>query len=120
VSLEGVRFEVPSRYRHVGRLFVRYARWDLGFVHLVDERTGKVLAPIYPLDRQKNADGRRRALERPEPALPAPLRPGVAPLLLELMERYDRSGLPPAYLAGPEPAPAPTTPPPTSDEEENE
>jgi transposase InsO family protein len=120
VSLEGVRFEVPSRYRHVGRLFVRYARWDLGFVHLVDERTGKVLAPIYPLDRQKNADGRRRALERPEPALPAPLRPGVAPLLLELMEKYDRSGLPPAYLAGPEPAPAATAPPPTSDEEENE
>ena len=40
VSIEGVRFEVPSRYRHLERLSVRYASWDLGRVHLVDARRG--------------------------------------------------------------------------------
>ena len=33
VSIEGVRFEVPGRYRHMERLSVRYASWDLGRVH---------------------------------------------------------------------------------------
>lgn len=118
LSLGGVRFEVPSRYRHLLHLCVHYARWDLGCLHLVDERTGAVLAPLFPLDRHKNASGRRRKLERPEPALPLPLRPGMAPLLRELLDQYERSGLPPAYLAGPTPA-APT-PPHASTEEEND
>jgi hypothetical protein len=98
---------------------VRVARWDLGFIHLVDERTGDVLAPLFPLDRQKNANGRRRQLEQPEAALPAPLRPGIAPLLTELMNEYEQSGLPPAYLAGPT-APTPAPIPAPDDEEENE
>src|SRR5271156_4040122 len=59
ISLEGVRFEIPGRYRHFREVAVRYARWDLGRVDLVDERNGTVLAPIYPLDRSVNADGRR-------------------------------------------------------------
>ena len=37
------RFEVPNPYRHLHRLRVRYASWDLTQVHLVDERTGQVL-----------------------------------------------------------------------------
>jgi putative transposase len=30
ISLEGVRFEIPARYRHFRAVTVRYARWDLG------------------------------------------------------------------------------------------
>ena len=63
ISLEGVRFEIPGRYRHFREVAVRYARWDLGRVDLVDERGGTVLAPIYPLDKTANADGRRAAIE---------------------------------------------------------
>ena len=37
ISLEGVRFEIPARYRHFREVTVRYARWDLGRVDLVDE-----------------------------------------------------------------------------------
>ena len=48
VVIEGRRFEVPNRYRHLTRVEVRYAGWDLGLVHLVDERTGKVLCPALP------------------------------------------------------------------------
>src|SRR5206468_5010223 len=56
ISLEGVRFEVPVRYRHFREVSVRYARWDLGRVDLVDRQSGTSLAPIYPLDRAANAD----------------------------------------------------------------
>ena len=63
ISLEGVRFEIPARYRHFREVTVRYARWDLGRVDLVDERSGTILAPIYPLDKTANADGRRAVIE---------------------------------------------------------
>ncbi len=29
VSLEGARFEIPARYRHLSTVHLRYARWDL-------------------------------------------------------------------------------------------
>ena len=63
ISLEGVRFEIPARYRHFREVIVRYARWDLSRIDLVDGRNGTVLAPVYPLDRTANADGRRAAIE---------------------------------------------------------
>ena len=65
ISLEGVRFEIPGRYRHFRFVTVRYARWDLGRIDLVDERSGIILAPIYPLDQSANADG-RAVRSRPE------------------------------------------------------
>jgi transposase InsO family protein len=111
VSIEGRRFEVPSRYRHLQRPGVRYAAWDLSAVHLVDERTGTVLSRLYPLDKQANADGRRRRLA-PAPAAsmaaPTSERPptsGMAPLLRKLVAEYAATGLPPAYIPQP---PAPT------------
>lgn len=36
ISLEGVRFEIPSRYRHFSDVVARYARWNLSRVDLVD------------------------------------------------------------------------------------
>jgi putative transposase len=98
VSVEGVRFEVPSRLRHLERLAVRYARWDLSTVDAVDERTGTVIATMYPLDKAKNGDGQRRALDRVD-ATPAIAKPaGMAPLLRKLVATYRETGLPPAYL----------------------
>src|SRR4030065_127188 len=40
VSLEGQRFEIPAAYRHLGRVRLRYARWDLSRVDLADARRG--------------------------------------------------------------------------------
>jgi hypothetical protein len=100
ISLDGQRFEIPDRYRQLARVTVRYASWDLGHVTLIDEPTGAALSPLYPLDRAKNADGRRRA--RQPVALDAtPTEPppsGIAPLLRKLMAQYAATGLPPAYL----------------------
>jgi hypothetical protein len=102
VSIKGVRFEVPGRYRNLQKVAVRYARWDLAHVWLVDGRTDTVLCPIYPLDRQRNADGQRRRLDPVLDELPEPTGhdggSGVAPLLKKLMADYAHSGLPPAYL----------------------
>jgi transposase InsO family protein len=101
VSLEGRRFEVPSRFRHLARLWVRYARWDLGTVELVDPRTGALLSPLHPLDKAANAEGRRRHLA-PVTAAPAPVAPsGMAPLLRQLLREYAATGLPPAYIPTP-------------------
>jgi putative transposase len=97
VSLEGTRFEIPARYRILPRLTLRYARWDLGRVELVDERTGTSLCPLYPLDQSKNANGERRRLADGELTItdtPA----GMAPLLRQLLDEQTATGLPPAYL----------------------
>jgi transposase InsO family protein len=102
ISLNGIRFEIPGRLRHLERIFVRYPSWDLSRVHLVDEREGTVLCRLYPLDKTKNADGRRRCLEAPagEAAGP-PKQTGMAPLLRKLVQQYRATGLPPAYLPKP-------------------
>jgi hypothetical protein len=102
ISIKGVRFEIPSRFRHLPCLSVRYASWDLGYVHLTDPRSGKVLARIYPLDRALNADGLRRSLQvidnAPEIENTTAPRNEVAPLLQKLISDYSATGLPPAYL----------------------
>lgn len=102
ISLEGVRFEIPARYRHFREVTVRYARWDLGRVDLVDERSGLILAPIYPLDKSANADGHRSLLETD--GLDAPPEGSrhtngqLPPLLKKILEDYSATGMPPMYL----------------------
>lgn len=99
VTVEGVRFEVPSAYRTLMKLRLRVARWDLSSVDLVDPRTGTHLATLLPLDKIKNADRARRTLEEARtPPAPSKKPPGIAPLLRELMAEYAATGLPPAYL----------------------
>jgi hypothetical protein len=102
ISLDGVRFEIPARYRHFSNVVVRYARWDLGRVDLVDPRNGTILAPLYPLDRTANADGRRAVVEpnaNGEPADGSPQRKGeLPPLLKQILEEFSATGMPPAYL----------------------
>jgi transposase InsO family protein len=108
ISLEGQRFEVPARFRHLPRITVRFVRWDLSRVVLVDPDSGKVLDRLYPLDRSRNADGRRRRLPEPDAtnASPAATKSGdVAPLLKKLLADYAATGLPPSYLPLDEPDP---------------
>lgn len=98
ISLESRRFEIPGRYRHLERVAIRYASWDLSQVHLVDKQTEKVLCRLYPQDKERNASGERRPLE-PVATIPsvAPAT-GLPPLLAELLEKQAATGLPPAYL----------------------
>jgi putative transposase len=79
---------------------LRYARWDLSQVDLVDARSGAPLCAVHPLDKSANADGHR--LDRTGPDL-APLEPThMAPLLRRLIADHAATGL----------ASRPTCPPP--------
>ena len=99
ISVEGIRFEIPSRYRTILRPTVRVARWDLSSIDLVDPRTDTLLATLFPQDKRKNADRRRGALEPlSAPMSPSPEPPGIAPHLRRLIADYAATGLPPAYL----------------------
>jgi putative transposase len=112
ISLEGVRFEIPARYRHFRDVWVQYARWDLRRVDLVDPRHGTILSPIYPLNRQANADGQRLLFELNAPGVPANdgqgatpppsdqerRDPELPPLLKRILAEYSATGMPPAYL----------------------
>jgi hypothetical protein len=98
LSLEAIRFEVPSRFGHLQELRVRYASWDLSTVYLADPKTGAILCRIYPQDKKKNAEG-LRAPRTPVIAFGEPLSsPGMAPLLQKIIHQYATTGLPPAYL----------------------
>jgi transposase InsO family protein len=103
ISLEGRRFEIPSRFRHLSRVSVRFARWDLSVVHLVDAMTSVALDRIYPLDKEKNASGQRRALSPGDSPASEPRSPaGIAPLMKKLLADHAATGLPPAYIPLPD------------------
>ena len=100
VSIEAIRYQVPQPWRHLREVWLRYARWDLGNVDLLDGRGGERLCTVYPLDKRGNADGVRR-----------PARPGgdegggasagageLPPLLKGMLDAQAATGLPPAWL----------------------
>ena len=97
VSLDGHRYEIPSRFRHLEKLTLKYAKWDMSHVHLIDFRTGDSMGRIYPVDKAKNADGRRRAMENPVLVDVVPLSNELPALLKRLMESHAAIGMP-AYL----------------------
>jgi putative transposase len=111
VSIENVRFEVPSRFGHMKRLHVRYAQWDLSRAYVCDEKTGDVIAPMYPQDKARNAELARRQKETPAGLNPttsddhAPKE--MAPLMQKYLAEYAATGLPPAYLPKPGEPPTP-------------
>lgn len=101
ISLAGKRFEIPARYRHLERVQVHYARWDLSQVDLIDPHSQLVLCPLYPLDKSANASGQRRQLAPSEATLAATVAPigdALPPLLRKLLADYAATGRPPAYL----------------------
>jgi len=99
LQIKGVRFEVPSRFRHFDRLCVRYQSWNLRRAWLVDERDSTLLVKIYPQDKIKNSDGLRRTLvplvDLPEADIDTDPYP---PLLRKLLADYAATGIPPAFI----------------------
>ena len=101
LTIDGVRFEVPSRLRHTPRFHVRYQSWNLTQAYIVDPKTGVCLARIRPQDKEKNADGLRRfvgaADEHVEDVAGADI-PTYPPLLRQILTDYAACGLPSAYI----------------------
>ncbi len=101
ISLEGKRFEIPARYRHLERPMIRYARWDLSSVELIDPLTLAPVASLYPLNKAANADGQRRVLTQTQTDLEPAQSNELPPLLRKCLSDYAASGRPPAYLPHP-------------------
>jgi transposase InsO family protein len=101
IRINNIRFEIPSRFRHLPKLQVRYRSWDLSMAYLVDQRSQKLLARIYPQDKIKNSHGYRRTVqpvaEDAYSAINDDSDP-IPPLLRKLLADYAASGLPPAYV----------------------
>jgi transposase InsO family protein len=100
VAVDSVRFEVPSRFRTIPKLTLRYVRWDHSRVLLVDPDSGKLLAQMLPQDKERNASGERRTLDpvaNVQVQTPAPSKE-IPALLRKWLEDYAATGLPPAYL----------------------
>jgi transposase InsO family protein len=99
ITVEGIRFELPSQWRFVEKVSIRYARWDLSYVLLIDPTLDRVLGRLYPVDKARNADAIRRPVQ-PVPSDPStpPPKPGIAPLLQKLILEHRATGLPSAYL----------------------
>ncbi len=103
LTLDGVRFELPSRLRTLTKVSLRYQRWDLSVAWVIDPRTDDILATIRPLDKARNADGRRRALEPLTPDAAdesegSTDRDDVPPLMRKILADHAATGLPAAYL----------------------
>ena len=119
ISLSGKRFEIPSRYRHLSTVMIRYATWDLDHVFLTHAETDAILERLWPVDIHANASGVRRELS--EPAVPAATpvpggSPGLPPLLQAALTAARATGLPPAFISVDDTPslPTPTPPPPTT------
>jgi putative transposase len=98
VALHGRRFEIPSQFAHLLQLHLRYARWDLSAVDLVDARSGALLCALYPLDKMANASSARRVMVKAAAAMASPAAGEMAPLLKKLLAEFAATGLPPPYL----------------------
>ena len=114
-SLEGKRFEIPSRFGKLEYVTLSYARWDLSNVELIDPDTGVVLSRVYPLDKQANASGVRRARESAhnpvhllseqpefeEASVCAVDEQGLSPLMRKHVREYAATGKPPGFIPSP-------------------
>ena len=101
VAIKGVRFELPSHLRFLDSVWVRYQSWDLSMAYVVDERSDDMLARILPVDKERNADSRRRSLEPPTTNLSFPKdrdADPIPPLMRKYLADYAATGLPPAYF----------------------
>jgi transposase InsO family protein len=106
VSVFGRCFEVPSSYRHIPKIHLRAASWDLSYLLHCCPATGNVIGRLYPQDKHKNANAHRRTktpLVAPQPGAGV-ARQGrsgpdaMAPLMRQLLAEYAATGLPPAYI----------------------
>lgn len=99
VSVNGVRFEIPSSMRHHRRITLRHAQWAKNGAYIVDPKHhSQKLAHIIPLDKLKNADGKRRSLQKVDEIVPDTPKNPIPPLLQNMINEYNADGSPSGYL----------------------
>ena len=92
LNLENVLFQVPRAFRHIRNLSIAYSKWDLSTAALVDPETEVEIAPLFPVDKNRNAEGKRAPLPDPladEPEV-AETTPVASDAIPPLLARYMR------------------------------
>jgi len=78
ITVDGVRYQVPSLYWNQIEMKIAYARWDLSSVDLLNDETGRPIATLRPVDKLRNANMHHREIlsirENIESVLPPLLR----------------------------------------------
>jgi len=100
VTVDGIRYELPTRFGHLQSVILRAPGWDKSAMTLVDPATDAPLARLLPQDKAKNASGRRRIIGMGKTEEPVVLSTDASmPALLRTwLADYAATGLPPAYL----------------------
>jgi len=99
ITVDAIRYEIPQRLRHMSEVYVRVARWNHANAHIADPTTGKLVAPILPLDKTANASGIRKPVNVPtENAETDSETTNEIPQLLQKYAAEIHGNLPPAYL----------------------
>ena len=99
VTVDGIRYELPTRFAHLPKVVLRSPGWDKSRMILVDPHTDAPLAHLLPQDKTKNASGKRRALQTDNGSEPVRISADPLPALLrKWLADYAATGLPPAYL----------------------
>ena len=68
-TLDGVRFQVPTRFRHLENLTLAYARWDLSRATILDPDTLLEIEDTFPLNKVMNSSMKRKPVHRFQPPL---------------------------------------------------
>jgi len=89
IRILDVLFRIPQQYWSRSKLQVRFARWDLGLVHLIDYATGHELSRIYPVDKIQNSEKKRRLLDCPVEISVEKERTEIPAHLEQLMKKYE-------------------------------
>ncbi len=100
ISCHGMRYEVPSAYRHHQDLWIRSTSWDFTHVYLCDNKERKPILKLFPVDKQGNAQ-KERARNAPIAQIHQSNKEqleGIPPLLQELVKKHQAQNLPPSYL----------------------
>jgi putative transposase len=98
VVVEGIRYELPSRFGHMQSVILRAPGWDKRRMVLVDPKTDAPLAQLLPQDKAANASGKRRVIS-PGNTRTNTVGPLEQPALLKKwIADHAATGLPPAYL----------------------
>jgi hypothetical protein len=101
VSIDGVRFEVPSQYRHMDQLTLAYARWNLAQATIVDPSSLVQITNIFPVNKTNNALGHRKFLAEPSPILPSGAELDnnhLPPLLARLLHAHSQENIIAGYI----------------------
>lgn len=98
ISVEGIRYEIPGRFRHIQKVKIRYARWDLSEVSLVSEQTGQIVCALYPINRELNASGHRRRMIPANMETEDRVSDEIPPYLAELIKKFEDSGLTATFI----------------------